>query len=235
MNWWLEKLDWPKRFNWIHITTFFFKAYFMHTVTVKCITASKKLTDWKDFTECMLKIYKKQKRKKKPMPCILYYHTMYHFKQKSKTMTIVLEVQWEQIYFFCILHSRWLENSPNTQLLSYLCALDSFHTWPGERRQPSPHAWTALGSAGPFSTRQIHCEPQTVVPLPLNCSHAPNLPKKQKQTNKIMDICKAPTLRLKVLNKYNTHNVHQDGKCYQQFNKKLTHNVDINMGSSITM
>ena len=27
----------------------------MHTVTVQCITASKKLTDWKDLTECMLK------------------------------------------------------------------------------------------------------------------------------------------------------------------------------------
>ena len=50
-----------------------------------------------------------------------------------------------------------------------------------------------------------------------------------------MEICKAPTLWLKVLNKYNTHTVHQDGKCYQQFNKNLTQNVDINMGSSITM
>ena len=31
------------------------------------------------------------------------------------------------------------------------------------------------------------------------------------------------------------HNVHQDRKCYQQFNKKLTHNVNINKGSSITV
>ena len=30
-----------------------------------------------------------------------------------------------------------------------------------------------------------------------------------------MEICKAPTLRLKVLNKH-THNVHRDGKCYQK-------------------
>ena len=29
----------------------------------------------------------------------------------------------------------------------------------------------------------------------------------------IMEICKAPTLRLKALNKH-THNVHRDGKCY---------------------
>ena len=28
---------------------------------------------------------------------------------------------------------------------------------------------------------------------------------------------------------YNTHNVHRDGKCYQQFNKKLAHNIDIKM------
>ena len=54
----------------------------------------------------------------------------------------------------------------------------------------------------------------------------------------VMGICKAPTLptlRLKALNKHDAHNVHRDVKCYQQFNKKLTHNVDINMGSSITM
>ena len=50
-----------------------------------------------------------------------------------------------------------------------------------------------------------------------------------------MEICKAPTLRLKVLNKHNTHNVHRDGKCYQQFNKKLTHDVDIKTRSIITM
>ena len=34
---------------------------------------------------------------------------------------------------------------------------------------------------------------------------------------------------------YNTHNVHRDGKCYQQYSKKLAHNVDIKMGSSVTM
>ena len=34
--------------------------------------------------------------------------------------------------------------------------------------------------------------------------------------------CKAPTLRVKALNEYNTHNVHGDGKCYKLFNKKLT-------------
>ena len=54
-----------------------------------------------------------------------------------------------------------------------------------------------------------------------------------------MQICQAPTLRLKALNKHNnTHNVHRHGKCYHQFNKqteKLTDNVDINKGSSITM
>ena len=33
------------------------------------------------------------------------------------------------------------------------------------------------------------------------------------------------------MNKHNTHNAYQDGRCYQQ----LTHNVDINKGSSITM
>ena len=52
----------------------------------------------------------------------------------------------------------------------------------------------------------------------------------------IMDICKAPTLWPKALNKYNmTHNVHRNGKCYQQLNKKLAHNVDNDKGSSITM
>ena len=50
-----------------------------------------------------------------------------------------------------------------------------------------------------------------------------------------MEICKVPTLWLKVLNKHNAHNGHRDGKWYQQFNKKLMHNVDINKGSSITM
>ena len=35
----------------------------------------------------------------------------------------------------------------------------------------------------------------------------------------IIQICKSPTLWLKTLNKYNTHNVHQDGNCYQHFNK----------------
>ena len=44
-----------------------------------------------------------------------------------------------------------------------------------------------------------------------------------------MEICKAPTLRLKALNKHTvTHiiSVHRDGKRYQQFNEKLAHNVD---------
>ena len=35
----------------------------------------------------------------------------------------------------------------------------------------------------------------------------------------IMEICKAPTPRLKALNKHNTRTVHRDGKCYPQFNK----------------
>ena len=35
----------------------------------------------------------------------------------------------------------------------------------------------------------------------------------------IMEICKVPTLWLKVLNKHNTHNVYRDGKCYELFNK----------------
>ena len=35
----------------------------------------------------------------------------------------------------------------------------------------------------------------------------------------IMDICKVPSPQLKALNKHNSHNIHQDGKCYQQFNK----------------
>ena len=48
-----------------------------------------------------------------------------------------------------------------------------------------------------------------------------------------MEIFKAPTLRLTVLNKNNTHNVHRHGKCYQRFNKALTHNADINKDSSI--
>ena len=44
-------------------------------------------------------------------------------------------------------------------------------------------------------------------------------------------------LQFKALNKHNiTHNYeHQDGKCYQQFYKKLTYNVEIKKGSSITM
>ena len=49
-----------------------------------------------------------------------------------------------------------------------------------------------------------------------------------------MEICKAPTPPLKVLNKHNTHNVHRDGKCYLQFNKSLKHNIHSN-GSSITV
>ena len=53
-----------------------------------------------------------------------------------------------------------------------------------------------------------------------------------------MEICKESTVRLKALNKHNrysTHNMHRDGKCYQQFNKKVAYNVDINKDSRITM
>ena len=50
----------------------------------------------------------------------------------------------------------------------------------------------------------------------------------------IMEICKAHTLRLKALNKYNTHIVHRDGSVISNKNvykkrkkeKKLTHNVE---------
>ena len=50
------------------------------------------------------------------------------------------------------------------------------------------------------------------------------------------DICKAPILRLKLLNNNNiTHNVYHDRECYLQFNKQLTHNADINNGSGITL
>ena len=41
-----------------------------------------------------------------------------------------------------------------------------------------------------------------------------------------MEICNVSTPRLKALTKRNTYNVHRDGECYPQFNKKLTHNVD---------
>ena len=54
----------------------------------------------------------------------------------------------------------------------------------------------------------------------------------------IMEIYKAPTLRLKALNKHNiTHimYIEMDFFFYQKFNKKLTHNVDISKGSSITV
>ena len=52
----------------------------------------------------------------------------------------------------------------------------------------------------------------------------------------IMEMCIAPALQLKALNKHNvTHNVYRGGKCYQQFNIKITHNVDINKGSIIIM
>ena len=37
----------------------------------------------------------------------------------------------------------------------------------------------------------------------------------------IMQICEAPTLRLKALNKHNTHNVHPDGKRYKKKLKKI--------------
>ena len=51
-----------------------------------------------------------------------------------------------------------------------------------------------------------------------------------------MEMCKAPTPRLKALNKHNIHNVHRDGESYPQFNKKLTHNRHhINKGSCINM
>ena len=51
----------------------------------------------------------------------------------------------------------------------------------------------------------------------------------------IREFCKSPTPCLKALNKYNTHNVRQDGKWHQQFNKKLTRNADIKKGSRVTM
>ena len=50
-----------------------------------------------------------------------------------------------------------------------------------------------------------------------------------------MEVWIVPTLRLKVLNKHNTHSVHQDRESYLQFNKQLTHNVHINKGLNITM
>ena len=53
----------------------------------------------------------------------------------------------------------------------------------------------------------------------------------------IMEICKAPTLRPKALNKHNIAHImyiETKKKC-QQFSKKLTHHVDIDKGSSITM
>ena len=34
-----------------------------------------------------------------------------------------------------------------------------------------------------------------------------------------MEICKAPTQRLKVLNKNDTYNVRRNGECYLPFNK----------------
>ena len=37
-----------------------------------------------------------------------------------------------------------------------------------------------------------------------------------------MEIHKVPTPWLKALSKHNTNNVHQDNKCYLQFNKQLT-------------
>ena len=50
----------------------------------------------------------------------------------------------------------------------------------------------------------------------------------------VMEICKAPTAysgsKRWTSIVYNTHNVHRDGKCWQQFNPKLTHNADINKG-----
>ena len=52
----------------------------------------------------------------------------------------------------------------------------------------------------------------------------------------LMEICKAPTPRPKAQNKKNvTHSEHRDGECYPQFNKQLTHSVDNNKGSSISM
>ena len=52
-----------------------------------------------------------------------------------------------------------------------------------------------------------------------------------------MEICKVPTLRLKALNKHNmTHIMYiETENASQQFKKRLTHNVDIDKGSSITM
>ena len=39
------------------------------------------------------------------------------------------------------------------------------------------------------------------------------------QLMKIAELCKAPTPRLKALNKYDAHNVHRDEERYPQFNK----------------
>ena len=51
-----------------------------------------------------------------------------------------------------------------------------------------------------------------------------------------MEICKAPPLQPKVLNKHNrTHSVYRDRECYLHFDKKLTPNIHNNTGSSITM
>ena len=45
--------------------------------------------------------------------------------------------------------------------------------------------------------------------------------KKASNNNIAMQICQAPTLRLKALNNHNdTHIVHRHGKCYQQYNKQ---------------
>ena len=49
-----------------------------------------------------------------------------------------------------------------------------------------------------------------------------------------MEICKAPTPRLKALNKHNTHNVIETENVINNLTK-LTLNVDINKGSSIAM
>ena len=39
---------------------------------------------------------------------------------------------------------------------------------------------------------------------------------KRKMAALIMEICKAPTLRLKELEQAYTYNVHRDGKCYSK-------------------
>ena len=52
----------------------------------------------------------------------------------------------------------------------------------------------------------------------------------------IMEICQAPTLRLKALNKHSiTHIMYIEMKSFLKTHTHTQHNVDISKGSSITM